>query len=230
MKEVKPELPDVQYSGVVIDGGFVDEEVHFLDYAKHPERRAEMKKQEDAVRTVLQHTAGSATLKGLEAIGDSIATWRRYTGLAKIPSFVKLLDNEFNSGVDKIVVFAMHRSVIMELRQQLRGYNPLILWGGTPALKKKKIINKFEKQAKYHVFIGQIVAAGVGIDLSVAHDVFFLESSFVPGENAQAAMRCHNLYQKDPVSVRFVSLKNSVDRRVQDALRRKTKDINQLLT
>jgi SNF2 family DNA or RNA helicase len=78
------------------------------------------------------------------------------------------------------------------------------------------------------VFIGQIQAAGVAIDLSMSHEVAFLEASWVPGENAQAAMRVHHLKQTHPVNIRFFSLADSVDERVQAILRRKTRDLTAL--
>jgi SNF2 family DNA or RNA helicase len=55
--------------------------------------------------------------------------------------------------------------------------------------------------------------------------VAFIECSWVPSDNAQAAMRVHNIIQKEPVNVRFFGLADTSDEKVQQVLRRKTRDI-----
>jgi hypothetical protein len=78
------------------------------------------------------------------------------------------------------------------------------------------------------VFIGQIVAAGTNIDLSVADEALFVEASWVPGENAQAAARLQNVNKNRPITATFVALADSIDERIQTTLRRKTKDLTAL--
>ena len=78
------------------------------------------------------------------------------------------------------------------------------------------------------MFIGQVTAAGTLITLTAANQVVFLESSWVPADNAQAAMRCHRIGQTRPVFVRVVGLAGSVDEQVQATLRRKIATLTQL--
>ncbi len=103
-----------------------------------------------------------------------------------------------------------------------------MIYGGTPIITRDRCIQRFKEHGAVRVLIGNIQAAGVAIDLSVAHEVAFVEASWVPGENAQAAMRVHHVHQKEPVRVRFFSLADSVDERVQTILRRKTRDLTAL--
>ena len=79
------------------------------------------------------------------------------------------------------------------------------------------------------VFIGNIQAAGEVIDLTPCSELVFLECSWVPGENAQAAMRLRGINQKWPVRARTFALFNSVDERVAEVLTRRTKELLKIL-
>ena len=55
-----------------------------------------------------------------------------------------------------------------------------------------------------------------------------VESSWVPGENAQALMRLQNMNQTRKVAARFIGMADSVDQQVQRVIRRKTRDLSNL--
>jgi SWI/SNF-related matrix-associated actin-dependent regulator 1 of chromatin subfamily A len=82
------------------------------------------------------------------------------------------------------------------------------------------------------VFVGQITAAGSSITLVSPEidvsDVFFVEASFSPGDNIQAASRIHRIGQKDAVQVWFLHAADTLDDRIADILMRKTKDFHEL--
>jgi SNF2 family DNA or RNA helicase len=78
------------------------------------------------------------------------------------------------------------------------------------------------------VFIGNIHAAGTAITLTAAHHVWFVEQDWVPGNNAQAIMRCHRIGQKNNVSVQFISLDNSLDHTIMLILKRKTRELTEI--
>jgi SNF2 family DNA or RNA helicase len=102
------------------------------------------------------------------------------------------------------------------------------LFGGTDPERREKNIKKFIHNPLCRVFIGNIRAAGIAITLTAASEVAFVESSWVPADNAQAAMRVHRIGQTRPVRCRFFGLVNSSDEKVQQVLKRKTRDITKL--
>ena len=51
---------------------------------------------------------------------------------------------------------------------------------------------------------------------------------WVPGNNAQAIMRCHRIGQTRPVLARFVALAGGADERISNVLKRKTRELSAL--
>jgi SNF2 family DNA or RNA helicase len=149
----------------------------------------------------------------------------RLTGLAKVPLLVERLKDEFESGLDRVVLFAWHTDVIDALTDALSGYYPCVVDGGTSPVHRQHRVDTFNNKPLNRVFIGQIKAAGVGLDLSAACELIFVETSWVPGDNDQAAMRIMGVNQKRAARVRYAVLPGSIDERLTEVNRRKAKDI-----
>lgn len=168
----------------------------------------------------------SDALLGLGAAG---ATLRRMVAMAKTVPLAEMIADELadNPGM-KMVVFAWHREPIAELEKRLRKYGAVSLVGGMPSAKQEEVKNRFQTDPKCRVIIGQIKAAGEGIDLSAADELIFLEQSWVPGDNEQAARRLFNVKKRRGSRVRIAVLPGTTDEGVQDALRLKLAMIKKL--
>ena len=230
--DVVKELPPIEFSQVDVDATEPDIRRWFpavMIDVDTPERiHAQIAEELQAVEAVLALTGaakmGAETLAALQSRKTSSS--RRWVGLQKVPAIAEMIANELRGGAyKKIVLFAWHKDVITYLHDLLQAFHPVVIYGGTPPMKRDRHIRSFQKYGTCQVLIGNILAAGVAIDLSVAHEVAFVEASWVPGENAQAAMRVHHLHQTHPVRVRFFSLAGSIDARIQSILRRKTRDL-----
>lgn len=174
---------------------------------------------EDAVTTALAQAAPHMT------------TLRRMTGILKAPLVADLVSADLDGGMDKVVVFAVHRDVVSTLRETFaaRGYRPVVIDGSTSAKARQEAIDAFQTDPAVRVFIGNVTAAGTGITLTAASNLVFAELSWVPAENAQAAMRVHRIGQARSVLVRISALPGTVDEVVANTVRRKTRAISQLL-
>jgi SWI/SNF-related matrix-associated actin-dependent regulator 1 of chromatin subfamily A len=150
----------------------------------------------------------------------------RLTGLAKVPALVERLKDEFESGLDRVVLFAWHTDVILRLAAELTEFEPAVVLGATRD--RQHAVDFFQTDPKCRVFIGQIKAAGVGLDLSVANELIFVETSWVPGDNDQAAMRISGVNQKRASRVRYAVLPGSIDERLMSVNRRKSEDTKAL--
>jgi SWI/SNF-related matrix-associated actin-dependent regulator 1 of chromatin subfamily A len=172
------------------------------------------------------NTQNDDTLRTLESLGASLPTLRRYIGLAKVPEIAAIIANELETDqYDKIVLMCVHMHVIEQVRIKLKKFHPVTLYGGTPATKRQQNIDRFQKDKSCRVFIGQVVAAGTAITLTAASELAFVEQSWVPAENAQAAMRVHRIGQTRSVRVRVFSCDNTIDEQVNNVLIRKQREL-----
>ena len=167
-------------------------------------------------------------LDKLESEATHFVTLRRLIGKAKVGPVIEFLKEEFEGGLEKIVLFAYHREVIAELIVGLKKFHPVSVIGGMSDEAKQAGIDSFQNHPETQVFIGQFQAAGEGVNLTAASSVLFVESSWTPKDMAQAAGRCHRIGQKNSVLVRFATLVGSIDENIQRALRRKTATIKQV--
>lgn len=182
----------------------------------------------DEVRAIEKALAADG-VAGLKALAPHVAQLRRVTGLAKAEAASEWIDQWFESGGGKLVVFAHHRDVIAELcRRAKPEWRACALTGSNDSSERQFIVDDFQKPSGSRLFIGQIQAAGTGLTLTAASDVLFVESSWVPAENQQAAMRIHRVGQNRACVVRFAMLAGSIDEDIQRAVMRKTTDIERL--
>lgn len=164
---------------------------------------------------------------GLAEVAPHVAQLRRLTGLAKVDGVVAWV-RDFLEGSDrKIVLFAQHREVIERLTGAL-GDQAVVVHGGTPGAQRQAAVDLFQTHVGCRVFIGQIQAAGTGLTLTAASDLLFVEQSWVPAENEQAAMRIHRIGQTQACSVRFATIAGSIDEQIAAACARKLETIREL--
>jgi SWI/SNF-related matrix-associated actin-dependent regulator 1 of chromatin subfamily A len=210
--DVLTELPSIRFDVLPVDGrAVVSDDQH--------------RKIADAL------AAGG--LERLREIEPHVASFRRAVGLAKVANVVEWVKDQLDSGLEKIVLMAYHRDVIDGLYHGLQKALAADEWGvvvtgATPREHRQRFIDQFQTLAPCRVFIGQITAAGVGITLTAASDLLFVESSWVPSENEQAAMRIHRVGQHKACLVRFAYLAGSIDDDIQRACARKLETIKQL--
>lgn len=153
---------------------------------------------------------------------------RRLTGGLKAEAAAALAGEELDNGLDRIVLMAWHTDVVDALRAALTQYGVVGIDGRTPATARDTAIQHFQR-GHARVFVGQIQAAGEGIDLSSACDLLFVETSFVPKDMAQAAMRITNHTQTRQPRVRVCALEGSIDEALVRILTRKVATIRSVL-
>jgi SNF2 family DNA or RNA helicase len=238
-KEVRPDLPTATFSDVVVEPTelAIDElEMAFTSYIGDPRGLKGIEQDIAPVRALLeqQFAAAQTEEEKLRVFSNSIdntSTLRRYIGMLKVGAVADLVKSELDNGLEKIVIFAIHKAVIEGLRDRLAAYGPVTLYGGTPAAKRDRHIHSFNNNEKCRVFIGNIIAAGTNISLAKgASDVLVVESDPVPGNNAQACARVDDPEQKNPIFVRFVGLAGSYDEQLARSLARKTSELAKIFS
>jgi SWI/SNF-related matrix-associated actin-dependent regulator 1 of chromatin subfamily A len=157
----------------------------------------------------------SAKVKALKPVRlkarEHLALVRHKTALEKVPLCVEFITEALKTGSEKIIVFAHHRDVIAELDKRLGRFFPVQLVGGMTPLQKQKAIDQFQRDPACRVFLGNIKAAGIGIDLSHCSHVVFVELDWVPGNVTQAEDRAWRIGTRASVLVQHLVLAGSLD-------------------
>jgi len=194
-------------------------------------------------QVVTQAMAAKGATANLDSLADTLRVLgndvglmalRRMLGAAKLRGateyIVDMLDNL--PPHRKILVFAHHAHVIGALTRHLGEYSPAVLTGTTTAKDREAAVDKFLTDNTCRVFIGNIQAAGTAITLvgptCKCSDVVFVESSWTPMDNAQAACRVHRIGQRDGVIARMLSAAGTVDDLINSLLVRKAREFTQL--
>jgi len=153
-----------------------------------------------------------------------IATLRRLIGEAKAPHYAKLIGEELQNGLDKLVVFGLHTRALEIVADYLKslGVRVGMFTGSTSDAARVRLVKEFQEDKSLRVFIGNIRAAGTGLTLTESCHIDMLESSWSPADNAQALFRVSRIGQTRNVRARFISLADSVDELVEERVADKT--------
>ncbi len=161
---------------------------------------------------------------GKKVAFDTMAETRQEIALAKLPLCYPHIEDALTVG--PVVVFAHHRAVIDELRKRFLG--AAVIHGGTSLPERDRQVKRFQA-GKTNLFIGNIQAAGVGITLTKASHVIFIELDWVPAMMSQAEDRCHRIGQKENVLVQHLVFEGSLDAMIAKSLIAKQNVIDQAL-
>jgi SWI/SNF-related matrix-associated actin-dependent regulator 1 of chromatin subfamily A len=216
------ELPPLVFETVAV------EQSDILLKSFLPSENEAIAREDEELKRILSKPTDSA-LKVLESTANSHSTLRKYTVLAKLPAIAEILEQNFEAGMDKMVLFAVHVDAVEWLANRLRKYSPVTLYGKTAANKKQAVADTFQDDPHCRLLIGNIQAAGIAITLTAGCEVGFAEKVWVPGEIVQALKRCHRRGQTRPVRVRSFTLYDSSDEAVDEALMRKVKELAKIL-
>lgn len=155
------------------------------------------------------------TVKDIETLGH-IAEARRLMGEAIAPQVADYAADFLEGGNEKLVIFAWHISVLDILQKALEKYGVVRIDGKKSATAKQKAIADFINDDKVRVFIGNIQAAGTGVDglQKVCSTCFISEPDWTPSQNEQAVSRLDRIGQANSVQVEIFVAPGSISEKI----------------
>lgn len=160
---------------------------------------------------------------------SEVKSIRKAVGLVKMHAAIIHIEDVLLTK-SKIVAFTWHKDVAHGLKDHFK--DRAVLFTGEESIdEKEKAKEAFIQYPGVQVFIGQLEAAGIGIDgLQLVCDTcIFVEMYSVPGKIKQAIDRLRRIGQERGVLAQFLIAENSIDEKIVDALVAKGKNIKTIL-
>ena len=132
--------------------------------------------------------------------------------LQKLDELLKQL----KSGNHRVLIFSQMTKMldIFEIFLSLHGYRYMRLDGTTKVEQRQQLIERFNSDPRYFVFILSTRSGGVGINLTGADTVIFYDSDWNPAMDAQAQDRCHRIGQTRDVHIYRLITEHSIEENI----------------
>ena len=156
----------------------------------------------------------------------AISTLKQLAARAKMPAAKEWIGN-FLENDKKLVVFGWHREVVDAIAENFS--NGIKIQGGLTGEKRQAAVDLFQTEDKQKVIACNIKAAGVGLTLTAASDVLFIEQGWTPADMEQAVDRCHRIGQKDSVTGWLMVTANTIDEDIAMLIDRKRAIVNRAI-
>ena len=141
----------------------------------------------------------------------------------EVVDFVK----DFQETGKKIILFCSLHEIVDQLRKAFP--TAVSVTGREDAQTKQNAVDAFQKNPNVDIIICSIKAAGVGLTLTAASDVAFVEFPWTYADCCQCEDRSHRIGQVDSVTARYFLGKKTIDEKVYKIIQLK-KDIAMAVT
>ena len=153
---------------------------------------------------------------------------REINSNGKIETAKELIQNIIDAE-EKVIVFSSFNAPLIELNKCFKEESVLLL-GSTPVEERGRIVQKFQEDPNTKIFFGGIKSGGVGLTLTKATNVIFIDYSWNPADHAQAQDRMHRPGQMaQSVNIYQITSKNTIDNFMKRLLQKKQEIIGQLI-
>ena len=159
----------------------------------------------------------------------AITAGRQAAGQIKVRAALDQL-TEYQTAGTPALVFAHHQDVLDGLAAGCAklGIRFGRIDGSVSQERRGCLVDDFQC-GKLDVMLLSVRAAGVGITLTRASEVLFVEQDWTPGAMRQAEDRAHRIGQERAVTVRTLVVENTVDEQIYDLLEQKREILDAIL-
>lgn len=184
----------------------------------------------DAIRKGVKEEADKIELKSSnllalttrlrQATSDpTILTSQKITS-SKIERCAELVEDLVTSG-EKVVVMDVFKDSIKTLANLLSQYDPLIGTGDLPDSTVSSNIQKFRNDPNSKVLLGTSQKIGTGFSIPEAHYLIMLSTPWTYAEFSQNTDRIYRVNSEQPVYIKVLLTKDTIDEHVWDIIDRK---------
>lgn len=130
----------------------------------------------------------------------------------------------------KIVVFGVHRKMLELLNRRIKA-ECVVVDGSVTGRNRKAAVDRFRNNPETRGFIGNVRAAGVGIDglQEVCDTLAFAEMWWVPGIHGQAEARIHRIGQNGVSWINYLVAGGTIEEKLCNVIQTKQQVIHATL-
>jgi len=141
----------------------------------------------------------------------------------KTQLLMELLDNILIQD-EKVLIFTQYTQmadILNEVIQKEFLTTPLVLKGDMSKKKRDEVVESFQNDNRYKIFILSLKAGGVGLNLTAANHVVHYDLWFNPAVENQATDRAFRIGQTKKVTVHRLITKNSFEEKIDKMIKSK---------
>lgn len=155
------------------------------------------------------------TTKNFEILGH-IAEARRLMGIALAPQIIDYAADFLEGTEEKLVIFGWHLEVLALFEAGLSRFGTVVVNGRKSPNARQKAVEDFIGRDNVRVFIGNIQAAGTGLDglQTVCSRCYLAEPDWVPANNEQAVARLDRIGQPNDVNAEIFVAPGSISEKI----------------
>lgn len=172
-----------------------------------------------------------AAKKASSAIGLSkLGRLKRLAAQGKLKKAKRWIEDFLEETDEKLIVFTYHKKVIAEMKKMFP--KAAFIDGSVPNEKRQLQVDRFNNDSECRVFLGQLKAAGIGLDglHKAASSVLFLELGWTPADHEQAEDRALRIGQEaESVNVYYFVAVNTVEEKILAMIEDKHDIVNKVL-
>lgn len=210
-KDVLTQLPDKTRTYLVVDitnrKEYQDAEADLVNYLREYKQATD----EDIMRS----------LRGEVMVRMSIL--KQIAARGKIEAAREIVEDIVSSG-QKIIVFGFLKEVIAGLKETFP--KAVTVTGEDNDREKQKAVDKFQGDEETNIILLNYRSGGVGLTLTAASDVLFVEFPWTYADCCQAEDRAHRNGQKNAVTCRYLLGKGTIDEYMYKIIRNKKEVAN----
>ena len=130
----------------------------------------------------------------------------------------KNLISDYISAQKKVIVFTAHKNIASKIKDAFP--DSVTVTGSDSPEQKQKSVDRFQNEPDCLIIIVNIQSGGVGITLTAASDVLFVEMPWTSADCDQCECRAHRNGQKNVVTCVYLLGRNTFDERMYDLIQK----------
>jgi SWI/SNF-related matrix-associated actin-dependent regulator 1 of chromatin subfamily A len=154
----------------------------------------------------------------------------RLVAQAKMKAVLEWINLFLADTDEKLMVYCIHRLVSSKIQEGCKSQS-LLIDGSVTGRNRQDIVDRFIKDRQVRILVGNIQAAGVGIDglQDACSNAAFAELPWRPGDVTQAEDRLWRIGTTRPVSIFYLVAHGTIEERVCEIIQTKQEAVSTVL-